>query len=237
MKFGIVVFPGSNCDHDAYHAVKHVFGRDAAFLWHKDEDLQNADCVILPGGFSYGDYLRSGAIARFSPVMKKVVDFARGGGLVLGICNGFQVLTEAGLLPGALVRNRDLQFHCEHVFLKTATHDSPFTRGIPTDKLLRVPIAHGEGCYFADAETLANLQANNQVLWQYCNAQGELTDAANPNGALLNIAGICNERRNVAGLMPHPERACEPLLGSDDGRWIFESVFAALNEGTKARAA
>ena len=180
------------------------------YVWHKDNSLGDADCVIVPGGFSYGDYLRCGAIARFSPVMQAVKQFADNGGLVLGICNGFQVLTEAGLLPGALIRNRDLQFHCEHIFLKTATPDSPFTNQIPAGKILRVPIAHGEGCYFADEETLAKLKANNQILWQYCDASGNLTDTANPNGALQNIAGICNERRNVAGLMPHPERASEP---------------------------
>ncbi len=191
----------------------------------------------MPGGFSYGDYLRCGAIARFSPVMQAVKQFADNGGLVLGVCNGFQVLTEAGLLPGALIRNRDLQFHCENIFLKTATNDSPFTSQIPAGKILRVPIAHGEGCYFADEATLAKLKANNQILWQYCDASGNLTDTANPNGALQNIAGICNEQRNVAGLMPHPERACEPLLGSDDGKWIFESIFAALKNKTVVQAA
>ena len=169
--------------------------------------------------------------------MQAVKQFADNGGLVLGVCNGFQVLTEAGLLPGALVRNRDLQFHCEHIFLKAATADSPFTNKIPAGKILRVPIAHGEGCYFADEETLAKLKANNQILWQYCDASGNLTDTANPNGSLLNIAGVCNERRNVAGLMPHPERACEPLLASDDGKWIFESIFAALEKKTVAKAA
>jgi phosphoribosylformylglycinamidine synthase len=169
--------------------------------------------------------------------MQAVKQFADNGGLVLGICNGFQVLTEAGLLPGALIRNRDLQFHCENIFLKTATNDSPFTSQIPAGKILRVPIAHGEGCYFADEETLAKLKANNQVLWQYCDATGNLTDTANPNGALQNIAGICNEKRNVAGLMPHPERACELLLGSDDGKWIFESIFAALKSKAVTAAA
>ena len=191
----------------------------------------------MPGGFSYGDYLRCGAIARFSPVMQAVKQFADNGGLVLGICNGFQVLTEAGLLPGALIRNRDLQFHCEHIFLKTATTDSPFTNKIPADKWLKIPIAHGEGCYYADEETLARLMAHRQVLWQYCDANGNLTDTANPNGSVQNIAGICNERRNVAGLMPHPERASEPVLGSDDGKWIFESIFAALQNKTAAKAA
>ena len=195
------------------------------------------DVVIVPGGFSYGDYLRCGAIARFSPVMQAVKQFADNGGLVLGICNGFQVLTEAGLLPGALIRNRDLQFHCEHIFLKTATTDSPFTNKIPPGKWLKIPIAHGEGCYYADEETLARLKVGNQILWQYCDANGNLTDTANPNGSVQNIAGICNERRNVAGLMPHPERASEPVLGSDDGKWIFESIFAALKSKTVAAAA
>ena len=204
---------------------------------HKESSLGDAHAVIIPGGFSYGDYLRCGAIARFSPVMQAVKAFADNGGLVLGICNGFQVLTEAGLLPGALIRNRSLQFRCEHIFLATLTTDSPFTNQIPAGKLLRVPIAHGEGCYFADPDTLSALRANNRNLWRYVNAAGEPTDIANPNGSLENIAGICNERRNVAGLMPHPERACEPLLGSADGRLIFESVIAAFENRSKAQAA
>lgn len=228
MKFAVLQFPASNCDQDAIHALRNVLGQNAYYVWHKDTDLGNPDAVIVPGGFSYGDYLRTGAIARFSPVMQAVQQFAAEGGLVLGICNGFQILCEAGLLPGALVRNRSLQFRCEHVFLKTATHDSPFTCRIPAGKLLRIPIAHGEGCYFADEPTLARLRANNQILWQYCDAGGNLTDAANPNGSLLNIAGICNEARNVAGLMPHPERACEEILGSTDGRLIFESMIHSL---------
>ena len=237
MNFAVLQFPASNCDQDAIHALRDVLGQSARYVWHKETSLGDADAVIVPGGFSYGDYLRCGAIARFSPVMQAVKQFADHGGLVLGICNGFQVLTEAGLLPGALVRNRDLQFHCEHIFLKTVTPDSPFTNKIPVDKFLKIPIAHGEGCYFADEETLAKLKANNQILWQYCDANGNLTDVANPNGSLLNIAGICNERRNVAGLMPHPERACEPLLGSDDGKWILESILAALQNKAIAKAA
>jgi phosphoribosylformylglycinamidine synthase subunit PurQ / glutaminase len=236
MNFAILQFPASNCDQDAVHALR-ALGHTARVRWHKESSLGDVDGVIVPGGFSYGDYLRCGAIARFSPVMQAVKQFADNGGLVLGICNGFQVLTEAGLLPGALVRNRDLQFHCEHVFLKTATNDSPFTSRIPAGKILRVPIAHGEGCYFADEPTLAKLKAGNQILWQYCDATGNLTDKANPNGALLNIAGICNERRNVAGLMPHPERACENVLGSADGRLIFDSMIAALQARTAAKAA
>ena len=228
MNFAVLQFPASNCDQDALHVLRNVLGHKAEFLWHKEPSLGAADAVIVPGGFSYGDYLRTGAIARFSPVMEAVQRFAADGGLVLGICNGFQILCEAGLLPGALIRNRSLQFRCEHIFLKTATTDSPFTKRIPPDKLLRLPIAHGEGCYFADAETLAGLQANNQVLWRYVNAKGETTEGANPNGSLDNIAGICNERRNVAGLMPHPERAGEPILGSADGRLIFESMIETL---------
>lgn len=236
MNFAVIQFPASNCDQDAVHAVR-LLSHSARFVWHKENSLGDADAVLVPGGFSYGDYLRCGAIARFSPVMQAVKQFADNGGLVLGICNGFQVLCEAGLLPGALIRNRSLQFRCEHVFLKTATTDSPFTNQIPTGKLMRVPIAHGEGCYFADTDTIAKLKANRQILWQYANAQGELTDGANPNGAVENIAGICNERRNVAGLMPHPERACEPLLGSTDGRLVFESIVHALKNRPVVKAA
>jgi len=236
MRFAVLQFPASNCDQDAVHAIR-LLGHNARLVWHKDNSLGDADAVIVPGGFSYGDYLRCGAIARFSPVMQAVKQFADNGGLVLGICNGFQVLTEAGLLPGALIRNRDLQFHCEHIFLKTTMPDSPFTDRIPAGKLLRVPIAHGEGCYFADEETLASLKTNNRILWQYCDASGNLTEAANPNGSLLNIAGICNDRRNVAGLMPHPERASETILGSADGRLIFESVIHALQIKMAAKAA
>src|SRR5881397_3202339 len=228
MNFAVLQFPGSNCDQDVVHVLRHVLGHSARFLWHKEHSLGDADAVIIPGGFSYGDYLRTGAIARFSPVMEAVQAYAADGGLVLGICNGFQILCEAGLLPGALIRNRSLQFRCEHIFLKTITTDSPFTNQIPADKLLRLPIAHGEGCYFADEETLAGLRANNQILWRYVNAQGEPTEAANPNGSLDGIAGICNQRRNVAGLMPHPERASEPVLGSADGRLVFESLIHAL---------
>jgi phosphoribosylformylglycinamidine synthase I len=237
MNFAVLQFPASNCDQDAVHALRDVLGQSARYVWHKETSLGDADAVIVPGGFSYGDYLRTGAIARFSPVMAAVQQFAANGGLVLGICNGFQILCEAGLLPGALIRNRDLQFHCEHIFLKTATTDSPFTNRIPAGKPLKIPVAHGEGCYFADEETLAKLKANNQILWQYCDKDGNLTDAANPNGSLLSIAGVCNEGRNVAGLMPHPERASEPLLGSDDGKWIFESIFAALESKVAAKAA
>ena len=237
MNFAVLQFPASNCDQDAVHVLRHVLGHSARLLWHKETSLGDADAVIVPGGFSYGDYLRTGAIARFSPVMQAVQTFAANGGPVLGICNGFQILCEAGLLPGALIRNRSLQFRCEHVFVKTLTADSPFTNQIPADKYMRVPIAHGEGCYFADEATLAQLKAKNQILWQYVTAHGDATETANPNGSLQNIAGICNERRNVAGLMPHPERASEPLLGSADGRLIFESLILALESKPVAKAA
>ena len=228
MNFAVLQFPASNCDQDALHVVKNVLGHSARLLWHKEHSLAGLDAVIIPGGFSYGDYLRTGAIARFSPIMQAVQTFAAQGGPVLGICNGFQILCEAGLLPGALIRNRSLQFRCEHIFLKTAAHDSPFTRQIPEGKLLRLPIAHGEGCYFADDATLEKLQTGRQILWQYVNAAGEPTDQSNPNGSLRNIAGICNESRNVAGLMPHPERASEEVLGSADGLLIFESLVSWL---------
>jgi len=236
MKFGVLQFPASNCDQDAIHAIRHL-GHEAEYIWHKEESLGDVQAIIVPGGFSYGDYLRCGAIARFSPVMQAVRKFAEDGGLVIGICNGFQVLCESGLLPGALVRNKGLKFRCEQVFLRTANHDSPFTAGTPRDKLLRIPIAHGEGCYFADEDTLRQLQDNQQILWQYADAEGELTEPANPNGSILNIAGICNANRNVAGLMPHPERACEDLLGSADGNLIFESMIATVTSTSEAAAA
>jgi len=237
MTFVVLQFPASNCDQDAIHALRNVLGQPARYVWHKEQSLGDAEAVIVPGGFSYGDYLRCGAIARFSPVMQAVQQFAANGGLVLGICNGFQVLCEAGLLPGALIRNRSLQFRCEHIYLKTLTTDSPFTNQVPLDKPLKIPIAHGEGCYFADDETLNKLTANNRILWQYCDSRGEGTEAANPNGSLRNIAGICNERRNVAGLMPHPERACEAMLGSTDGCFILQSLVHALESRQVPRAA
>ncbi|MCX8109455.1 MAG: phosphoribosylformylglycinamidine synthase subunit PurQ [Verrucomicrobiae bacterium] len=235
-RFAVIQFPASNCDQDAIYAIRHL-GHRADYVWHKETSLGEVDAVIIPGGFSYGDYLRTGAIAKFSPVMSAVERFAQEGGLVLGICNGFQILCEAGLLPGALIRNRSLQFRCEHVFLKTVNHNSPFTRSIPAGRILKIPIAHGEGCYYADEPTLARLEANGQILWQYCTADGEITDASNPNGSLLNIAGICNETRNVAGLMPHPERACESILGSEDGRYIFQSMIDTLGQARSGVAA
>src|SRR5260221_11027336 len=237
MNLSVLQFPASNCDQDAVHVLKNVLGHSARLLWHKETSLGDADAVIIPGGFSYGDYLRTGAIARFSPVMQAVQRFAANGGVLLGICNGVQILCEAGLLPGALIRNRSLQFRCEHVILKAVTTDSPFTCQIPQDKLLRIPIAHGEGCYFADESTLAGLRGKNQLLCRHVNAQGEPTEQANPNASLENIASICNEQRNVAGLMPHPERASEGLLGSADGRLIFESLIHWLKNKPEAKAA
>jgi phosphoribosylformylglycinamidine synthase I len=228
MKFAIVVFPGSNCDHDAYHAVKHVLGQEAEFVWHKDASLAGADVVILPGGFSHGDYLRTGAIARFSPVMESVKTFAAHGGPVLGICNGFQVLLEAGMLPGAMLRNRDLKFHCEHVNICVEVVDTPFTQRCTAGQVLSIPIAHGEGNYFAEPHVVRTLEEQRRIVFRYCTAEGKLTDAANPNGSVKNIAGICNEQRNVVGLMPHPERACERTLGSADGLLLFESVIQSL---------
>ncbi len=237
MRFAVIQFPASNCDQDAVHALRNILGQEADLVWHKETSLAGADAVVVPGGFSYGDYLRCGAIARFSPVMQAVQQFASNGGIVLGICNGFQVLCEAGLLPGALIRNRSLQFRCEQVYLRTVTRRSPFTRAIPGGRILRVPIAHGDGCYFADTETLATLRAKDQILWEYANAAGNPTDDANPNGSVQNIAGICNARRNVAGLMPHPERACESILGGEDGRLIFDGILAYLRERAASRAA
>jgi len=237
MNFAVLQFPGSNCDQDAVHALRNVCGHSARLLWHKETSLGDADAVIVPGGFSYGDYLRTGAVARFSPVMQAVQTFAANGGLVLGVCNGFQILCEAGMLPGALIRNRSLQFRCEHIYLRTENHDTPFTNQIPQGKLLKVPIAHGEGCFFADAATLQKLNANKQVLWRYVTSQGEVAEDANPNGSVEHIAGICNEQGNVAGLMPHPERACEPLLGSADGRLVFESLIHWIGNRAAAKAA
>jgi phosphoribosylformylglycinamidine synthase len=230
MHFAVVVFPGSNCDHDAYHTAKHVLGQKASFVWHKETSLGGADVVILPGGFSHGDYLRTGAIARFSPVMTAVAEFARQGGPVIGICNGFQVLLEAGLLPGAMLRNRDLKFHCEHVRVKVEQTDTPFTSRATLGQVLSLPIAHGEGNYFADPDVIQQLESSGRVVFRYCDASGAPTDSANPNGSLNNIAGICNEGRNVVGLMPHPERACERALGSADGLVLFESVIASAGE-------
>ncbi|HMO37968.1 MAG TPA: phosphoribosylformylglycinamidine synthase subunit PurQ [Saprospiraceae bacterium] len=227
MKFGVVVFPGSNCDDDILHVLGEVLQQETVALWHKESALSGfdaGDCIVLPGGFSYGDYLRAGAIARFSPIMRAVIEFANAGGQVWGICNGFQILCEAGLLPGVLLRNANQQFICKNTWLKVATNNSPITAALHPDKALKIPIAHADGRYFADTETLMALQQNDQILFQYCDAQGHVTEAANPNGALLNIAGICNRSRNVFGMMPHPERAAEPALGNTDGRNLFESL-------------
>jgi phosphoribosylformylglycinamidine synthase len=233
MKFSVIVFPGSNCDEDAYHAAKDVLGEQAEYVWHKDTDLKGADVVILPGGFAHGDYLRTGAMARFSPVMREVEAFARRGGPVLGICNGFQILLEAGLLPGAMLRNRGLKFLCEHVHLRVEQTDTPFTSACRKGQLLRLPIAHGEGNYFAEPDVIARLESNRQVIFRYTDAAGDVVDSANPNGSAAAIAGLCNEARNVVGLMPHPERACESILGSADGLVIFESVLQWLKSGAR----
>jgi len=228
MKFGIIVFPGSNCDHDAYHVISKHVGQPVEFIWHRDTELNSFDAVIIPGGFSYGDYLRAGALARFSPVMEAVKKFAATGRLVLGICNGFQILCEAGLLPGALIRNRDLHFICEHVFVRVETSDTPFTNEMKQTSVLRIPIAHAEGNYVCDDATVKEMERDDRIVFRYCDADGSVTAAANPNGSRDNIAGICNSSRNVLGLMPHPERACEDLLGSSDGRDIFRSLAATL---------
>ena len=224
MKFGVVVFPGSNCDHDCYHVLKHVLGQPTEFVWHKEREISKFDCVVLPGGFSYGDYLRTGAIARFSPVMESVVKHAERGKLVIGICNGFQILTESGLLPGALLRNAALKFICRFVHVRVENTDSPFTRKTAKSEVLEIPIAHGEGNYFADDQTLTELKKNNQILVRYTDRRGLLNPESNPNGSLESIAGICNKKRNVFGLMPHPERASERELGSVDGIKIFKSI-------------
>ena len=228
MKFAVIQFPGSNCDQDCLAGLRRVAGIEADYVWHKETSLRGWDAIVLPGGFSYGDYLRCGAIARFSPIMRAVVDDAHAGKLVIGICNGFQILCEAGLLPGALVRNRSLHFVCEMVTTRVEALDSPFMRGMSIGTLLRMPIAHGEGCYYADDATLRELNERQQVLLRYCDAKGKITPAANPNGSVENIAGICNRARNVFGLMPHPDRACEERLGSNDGARIFESMREAL---------
>jgi phosphoribosylformylglycinamidine synthase subunit PurQ / glutaminase len=245
MKFGVVVFPGSNCDHDAYYAIGNVLKKPVEFIWHQSEDLANCDALILPGGFAFGDYLRTGAIARFSPVMKSVEKFARSGGRVLGICNGFQILCEAGLLPGAMMRNRGLRYICRHVYIRVEQTDTPFTNAAAKRQILKVPIAHGDGNFTCDEATLASLEKNRQVIFRYTTPGGvarsaaaqEHADAAgNPNGSMANIAGICNHERNVVGLMPHPERAMEDAVGSTDGLVIFRSMVEAIVGAAKATA-
>jgi phosphoribosylformylglycinamidine synthase I len=224
LKFGVVIFPGSNCDYDTYHVLRDVLGQEATFLWHKDHDLQEVDCVVLPGGFSYGDYLRSGAIARFSPLMQEVGEFAERGGLVLGICNGFQVLLELGLLPGAMLRNKDLKFLCQFVHLRVDNLETRFTRLARRGQILRIPIAHFDGNFFAPPENLAQLEEQGQIVFRYVDEEGKTTERANVNGSAASIAGLINRRGNVMGMMPHPERASEASLGSQDGRLIFESL-------------
>jgi phosphoribosylformylglycinamidine synthase subunit PurQ / glutaminase len=228
MKFGVIVFPGSNCDHDAYHVISAVAKQPVTFLWHESQDLENCDAVIVPGGFAYGDYLRTGAIARFAPVMKSVQRFSGSGGLVLGICNGFQILCEAHLLPGALMRNAGLKYVCKPVYLRVENVDTPFSNACRPGEVLKIPVGHMEGNYFCDPETLASLRRENQIVFRYANQQGQISAAANPNGSLDNIAGICNPGRNVLGMMPHPDRSSEGLLGSVDGLKIFQSMVAAL---------
>lgn len=230
MKVGVVTFPGSNCDFDSYAAVKHVLKEEVEFLWHKSTDLAGSDLVILPGGFAYGDYLRAGAIARFSPIMEEVIKFAHSGGMVLGICNGFQVLTECGLLPGALLRNRHLRFSCKFVYLRVENIDNRFTGASAVGNVLKIPIAHGEGNYYFHDDRIRELEDNGQVLFRYCDREGKVTDDANPNGSRNSIAGIINREGNVLGMMPHPERAVEEILGSTDGLEIFESVKAACSQ-------
>ena len=226
MTFGVVVFPGSNCDEDAVHALENVLGEKVVKLWHKDDSLTKIDFIILPGGFSYGDYLRSGAIASLSPIMTKVIDFANNGGFVLGICNGFQILCEAKLLPGTLIRNHNHNFICKNVFIKSQHSLTLFTENISSKGVFKIPIAHAEGCYYADDQTLQELIDNKQIIFKYCNENGEVNTRSNPNGSLKNIAGICNAKRNVFGMMPHPERACDPNLKNIDGKLILESAIA-----------
>ncbi len=228
MKFGVVVFPGSNCDHDAFHALGQVFHQPVEFLWHQSEQISGLDAILLPGGFSYGDYLRTGAIARFSPVMRAVEKFARAGGPVLGICNGFQILCEAGLLPGVLQRNAGMRFVCKQVHIRVEVTDTPFTSSARQGQVLQMPVAHGDGNYFCDRETLAELELNRQIVFRYTTPDGREDAAVNPNGSLANIAGICSRARNVLGLMPHPERAVEAALGSEDGLVIFRSLIESL---------
>jgi phosphoribosylformylglycinamidine synthase len=236
MKFGVVVFPGSNCDHDAFYAIGQILRKPVEFIWHQSQDLANSDAIILPGGFSYGDYLRTGAIARFSPVMKSVEKFAKSGGMVLGICNGFQTLCEAGLLPGAMMRNSGLRFICRHVYIRVEETHTPFTSAANKGQILKTPIAHSDGCYTADEATLSGLEKNRQILFRYTTPDGSNDVAGNPNGSMHNIAGICNGERNVAGLMPHPERAVESLLDSADGLVVFKSMVEALVGAAKATA-
>lgn len=229
MKFGIIVFPGSNCDEDMFYLLNDILEQETVKLWHKDSDLQGCDFLILPGGFSYGDYLRSGAIARFSPIMEKVIKHAEKGGYVLGICNGFQILTEAKLLPGALLHNNNQKYICKNLFIKSSTADSLLTRQLNQNKAYKIPIAHAEGRYFASQEVIEDLKAKGQILFQYCDSSGQINEQVNPNGSLENIAGVCNANKNVFGMMPHPERAADSILGNTDGKAIFESILAMVD--------
>ena len=230
MNFGVVIFPGSNCDKDIISSIQNTTGHNVVELWHKDTDLKNCDVIFLPGGFSFGDYLRSGAIAKFSPIMSKVIDFANNGGYLIGICNGFQILTESGLLPGALLHNTNNKFICKNVYLKVKNHNTLITNQYD-EKAIKIPIAHGEGRFFADSNTLKDLEKNNQILFQYCDENGNIREENNPNGSLLNIAGVCNKNRNVFGMMPHPERASDASLNNEDGKLLFQSILdsATLN--------
>ncbi|MGZ4049917.1 MAG: phosphoribosylformylglycinamidine synthase subunit PurQ [Bacteroidia bacterium] len=227
-KFGVVIFPGSNCDQDMIYVLREIMGQEVVELWHKDTDLKGCDFIVLPGGFSFGDYLRSGAIARFSPIMEKVIEFANKGGYVLGVCNGFQILCEAGLVPGALLHNNERKFICKNVFIKAENNSTLITSEVPLDKALKIPIAHGEGKYYADEETIKQLNANGQIIFRYCDENGNVTATANPNGSTENIAGVCNAGRNVFGMMPHPERATDGELNNIDGRWIFDSILSLV---------
>ncbi len=229
-KFGVVVFPGSNCDHDMIYALETCMKQKAVRIWHKSTDLQGCDCIILPGGFSFGDYLRSGALSKFSPIMHSVTDFASNGGYVIGICNGFQILCESGLLPGALLMNANRKFICKNIYLKVQNRSSAVTQSAPVNGVLKIPIAHGEGRYYADSISLSKLNKENRILFRYCDAQGETTEESNPNGSLENIAGICNEAGNVIGMMPHPERAADELLGNTDGKYVLNSLIHAITK-------
>ena len=228
MRFAVIVFPGSNCDHDCYHALKHVFGQAVEFVWHKETDLKGYDVVVIPGGFSFGDYLRTGAIAQYSPIMKAVDNFSRDGGFVLGICNGFQILLEAGILPGAMLRNQTLKFICRDIHVSVENTLEPFTHKVGVGRVLRLPIAHADGNYYAEDDTLQDLESNGQVIFRYCDQEGRISNQSNPNGSVRSIAGICNKSRNVLGMMPHPERCVDPELGNTDGRLIFESLLTSL---------
>lgn len=229
MKFGVVVFPGSNCDEDMVYVLQNIMGQKVERLWHKEKDLKGCDFIVLPGGFSYGDYLRSGAIARFSPIMDKVIAHAENGGFLLGVCNGFQILTEAHLVPGALLHNNSRQFICKNVYIRPEQNETLITSGLDIKKAYKIPIAHGEGNFFADKNTLAEMKKNGQILFRYCDAEGNVNETSNPNGALENIAGVCNARKNVFGMMPHPERAADPVLGNTDGKAIFSSLLSMVN--------